>query len=269
MAFISTTMPVPSAAQVLRNSISMPYLSLGAYSSKQADPFSFTGNQAALMRVKAPGIGIFGERRFMSPDDNVYALAAVFPSRHGNFGLQVNYSGFSAFHEQAAGLAYARSLGSKADAGVQFNYYAYAVPQYGNASALYFEGGAIIHLSEKLNAGIHFYDPIGGKLGKDGDEKIASVYKLGLGYDASENVYFGAEILREESESVNVTGGIQYRFKKQFFFRGGFRTDNSTGYAGAGFLYKELRTDITVSIHPQLGISPGVLLVYNFKKDRP
>ena len=243
----------------------MPYVAMGGYSTKQTDPFSFTGNQAALAQVKNVGIGMYGERRFLLADNSVYALAAAVPTKLGNFGVQINYAGFQNFNEQKAGLAYGRSLGKKIDIGVQFNYYSYKIPAYQNASAINFEIGAIVHFSEKLNAGIHVYNPVGGNLGKVGDEKIAGVYKFGLGYDASENFYVSTEIVKEEEQAINVTGAVQYRFKKQFFARAGFRSDNNTGFGGAGFLYNNLRIDVAASYHPQLGMSPGILLIYNFK----
>ena len=254
-----------ASAQSLRSSISMPYVGMGAYSTKQTDPFSFTGNQAALAQVKNMGIGMYGERRFLLADNSVYALAAAVPTKLGNFGVQINYAGFQNFNEQKAGLAYGRSLGKKIDIGVQFNYYGYKIPAYQNASAINFEIGAMVHFSEKLNAGIHIYNPVGGNLGKAGDEKIAGVYKFGLGYDASENFYVSTEIVKEEEQAINVTGAVQYRFKKQFFARAGFRSDNNTGFGGAGFLYNNLRIDVAASYHPQLGMSPGILLIYNFK----
>ena len=252
-------------SQSLRSSISMPYISMSAYSTKQIDPFSFTGNQAALTQVNNAGVGIYGERRFLLTENSVYALAAAIPTKLGNFGVQINYAGFQNFNEQKAGLAYAKSLGKKIDVGVQFNYYGYKIPAYSNTSAINFEGGAIIHFSEKLNAGLHFYNPVGGNLGKTNDEKIAAVYKFGLGYDASENFYVSTEIVKEEDQPINVIGAFQYRFKKQFFARAGFKSDNNTGFAGAGFLFNNIRIDVAASYHPQLGISPGILLVYNFK----
>lgn len=252
-------------AQSLRYSVGMPYISLGAYSTKQLDPFSFTGNQAALAQIKTAGVGVYGERRFLLADNSVYGLAAAIPTKKGNIGVQVNYAGFANFNEQKAGLAYARSLGTKVDIGVQFNYYGYKIPAYNNASTINFEAGAIVHFSDKLNAGIHVYNPVSGKLGKTGDEKLASAYKFGVGYDASDNFYISSEIVKEEDQPINVTSGIQYHFKKQFFARAGFRSDNSTGFAGIGFLYNSLRIDVAASFHPQLGVSPGFLLIYNFK----
>ena len=257
---------INAIAQSLRTTISMPYIGLGAYTTKQLDPFSFTSNQAALAQLKTGGIGIFGERRFLLAENSNYGIAAAFKTNHaGNFGLQINYAGFTNFNEQKIGLAYGRSLGSKVDIGIQFNYYGYKIPAYNNASTLNFEIGAILHISEKLNAGIHVYNPVSNKIDKAGEEKLASVYKVGLGYDASDNFYFSTEIIKEENLPLNVNGGVQYHFNKQFFARAGFRSDNNTGYAGAGFLYKNLRIDIATSIHPQLGISPGLLLIYNFK----
>jgi hypothetical protein len=58
-------------SQSLRYSISMPYVSLGAYSTKQLDPFSFTNNQAALAQVKTAGVGVYGERRFLLTENSL------------------------------------------------------------------------------------------------------------------------------------------------------------------------------------------------------
>lgn len=252
-------------AQSLRYSIAQPYINLSAYSQKQNDALSFTGNQAALAQIRFAGVGIYGERRFLLKETSAYTLGAAFPTRMGNFGLQLNYAGFKNFNENKIGLAYARKLGKLVDVGVQFNYYGYRIPAYGNASTINFEIGAMIHLTDKLNAGIHVYNPVGGKLGKDKDEKLASVYKAGLGYDASDHFFVSAEIIKEEDKPVNVIAGLQYHFAKQFFARAGFISESTTAYAGAGVGWKNLRLDISSGYHPQLGFSPGILLMINFK----
>jgi len=252
-------------AQSLRYAIAQPYISLSAYSKQQTDALSFTGNQAALMQVKNVGIGVFGERRFMLSETGNYTLGTSLPTRAGNFGIQLNYGGFKNFNENKIGLAYARKLGKLVDVGVQFNYYSYRVPAYGNASAINFEIGALFHLTDKLIAGVHVYNPVGGKLGKDETEKLASAYKAGLGYDVSERVFISAEISKEEDKPVNITGGLQYQFAKQFFVRAGVISESATAYLGAGLAWKNLRLDITSSYHPQLGLSPGILLILNFK----
>lgn len=253
------------SAQSLRYSLAQPYISLSAYSVQQNDALSFTGNQAALAAAKHAGIGVFGERRFMLKETSVYTLGAALPTRLGNVGIQINYAGYKNFRENKIGLAYARKLGKLVDVGVQFNYYGYSIPAYGKASAVNFEIGALFHLTGKLNAGLHVYNPVGGKLGKNSEEKLAAAYKIGLGYDASEKFFISGEIIKEEAKSVNVVAGLQYQFAKQFFAKAGFISESGTVYAGAGVGWKNLRLDISSSYHPQLGFSPGLLLLMHFK----
>jgi hypothetical protein len=244
----------------------MPYVGLSAYNNSNKDAFSFTGNQAALATSNTSGIGVYGERRFMLNENSVYGLAAAIATNKGNFGIQLNYAGFSGFNEHKLGLAYARSLGKLIDVGVQFNYYGYRIPQYGNASAVNVEMGVLLHFTNKLTGGIHVYNPVGGKLGKEQNEKLASAYKFGLGYEASENFTVSAEIVKEEDRNVNVTGGVQYQFMKQLFARVGFISDTGIGFAGIGLGWRNYRLDVSGSYHPQLGFSPGLLFLVNFKK---
>ena len=252
-------------AQTLRQPISAVYLGLGAYSTLQNDVFSFTNNQAALANIEKAGVGVYGERRFMLTETSVYSAALAIPSSLGNFGVSIKYMGFKNFNENQIGLAYGRSLGKKIDIGVQFNYYGYKVPSYNSDNTVNFEIGALVHLTEKLNAGVHVYNPVGGKFSKT-DEKLTSAYKFGLGYDASDKFFVSAELVKEEDYPVNMNAGFQYQFAKQFFARGGISSANSVSYAGVGLAWSNLRLDISGSYHPQLGISPGLLLIYNFGK---
>ncbi len=180
-------------AQALRQPISAVYLGLGAYSTQQNDVFSFVNNQAALAQYEDAAAGVYGERRFMLTETSVYTAAIAIPSALGNFGVSVRYMGYKNFNENQVGLAYGRSLGKKVDIGVQFNYYGYSVPSYNSDNTVNFEIGAMVHLTDKLNAGLHVYNPVGGKFSKT-DEKLTSAYKIGLGYDASEKFFISCRI---------------------------------------------------------------------------
>ena len=257
--------PFSALSQVLHQPVASPYLGLGAYSISQADVFSFTSNQAALAQIKNATAGVYGERRFLLSELNYYSAAIAIPTSSGNFGLQAGYFGFSEYNETQLGLAYARKLGSKVDIGVQFDYNSLQIASYGKSSAINFQIGTLMHLSEKLHAGFHAYNPVGGKFGNDKQEKLASVYTAGLGYEASDKFFVSAEILKEENKPVTVNGGIQYKFLPQLLARAGVSTATSTIYAGIGLQLKSFRLDITTSHHPQLGVTPGLLLIFNGK----
>jgi hypothetical protein len=253
-------------SQTVRRPVTALYTGLGAYSMRHADVFSFTSNQASLAQLKNTSAGVFGERRFMLEEMSLYQAAVGVLTSSGNFGFKGGYYGFSDYNETQLGLAYARSLGNKIDVGVQFNYNAIRINSYGNASAVNFEIGTILHLTEKLHAGLHAYNPVGGKFGKNEDEKLASVYTIGMGYEASEKFFVSAEVEKEENQPVNVNAGMQYKFLKQLMARTGIATSSSNVYLGAGFFFNSFRLDAVISYHPQLGISPGLLILYDFTK---
>ena len=95
------------------------------------------------------------------------------------------------------------------------------------------------------------------------------VYKAGLGYDLSASFFTGVEVIKEQGGSTGIHASMQYKPITDFFARAGIVSSSNTWYAGIGYLFKELRLDVTVSMHRQLGISPGILLLYQAnKKDK-
>lgn len=257
---------VLSQAQILRRPVAAGYTGFGAYSLNHVDVFSFTTNQASLAQLKNISAAVYGERRFLLSELNNYTGVIGLPTNSGNFGLKANYSGFTDYNESQLGLAYGRKLGSKVDIGAQFNYHGIKISGYGNASAISFELGTIFHITERLHAGIHTSNPVGGKFGKDQQEKLSSVYSFGFGYDASEKFLVGAEIEKEEDRPVNVNAGMQYKFLPQLMARVGVSSATSSAWLGVGLTLKSFRVDITAGYHPQLGITPGLLLLFNGKK---
>jgi hypothetical protein len=256
---------MPALSQTSRRPVAASYTGLGAYTVSHADVFSVVSNQASLAQLKNTTVGIYSERRFLLSELNYYGLSFALPTQSGNFGINAGYFGFSDYNESQIGLAYARKLGSKVDFGVQFDYNSIQIAGYGRASAVNFQIGAIMHLSEKLHAGIHIYNPLGGKFGKDSQEKLAAAYKAGMGYEASDKFFVSAEIQKIENQPVNILAGMQYKFLAQLMARVGINTETSVAYMGLGLQLKSFRVDVTASWHPQLGISSGLLLLYNFK----
>jgi hypothetical protein len=254
-----------SDSQTLRRPVAAGYTGLGAYSLHHKDIFSFSANPASLAQLKSVAAGVYGERRFLLKELNNYTAVIGMPTAYGNFGIQINYSGFSDFNEMQPGLAFGKKLGKKVDVGVQFNYYSISIAGYGNASSISFETGTILHLSERVHAGIHVNNPVGGKFGKEKQEQLSSVYSFGLGYDASEKFFVSAEIEKEEDQPVNVNAGIQYKFLPQLLARAGLSSATSSAWMGFGFMFKSFRLDLTAAYHPQLGITPGILLLFKFK----
>jgi hypothetical protein len=262
--FISTI----NKAQQFKNNVAGPYVGLGAYSKKFVDVFAMANNQASLGNIKQSGVGVFGERRFGLAELNNYALHIALPITSGTFGVQANRFGFTGFSETQLGLGYGRNLGEKVSVGGKINYYSQQIASYGNTSTVNIDAGLLLHLTSKLNAGISTFNPTGGKFGVDKTEKLASIYKFGLGYDVSDKVYVAAELVKEENSPVNLVSAVHYQFEKKFFAKVGLSTAASNIFVAAGLsLNNQFRLDVFASHHRQLGFSPGILLQYRFNKN--
>jgi hypothetical protein len=255
-------------AQAVRRPVSSRYMGMGAYSLNHVDVFSATANQASLAQIKTAAAGVYGERRFMVDATNMYSAIVALPTSKGNFAVQADYFGYKNYNESQIGLAYARSLGTKVDVGVKFNYYNVQIPGYGNGSNVNFEIGTILHLTDKVHAGLHAYNPVGGKISKNGEEELGGIYTFGIGYEPSESFLVTVDVSKEEDLPVNITPAIQYNFKKQFFTRLGVETETGNFFGGAGVSWKLLRLDLNASYHPQLGFSPAFALIVHFKEKR-
>lgn len=259
-------LPFLIGAQVVRQPLSVRYAGLGAYSNNFVDIISGTANQAALAQITSGGFGAYAERRYMLPDLNQFTTIAALPTSSGTFALQADYFGFTSFNESQIGLAYARRISNQIDIGVKFNHHSVQAAGYGKASAIHFEAGTIFHLTEKVHTGFHVYNPLSSKLGKNVNEQLASIYKVGLGYEPSKQVVISGEIVKQQNLPVSVIAGLQYNVHEQLNVRGGISTGTNDMYFGVGLALGLATISINTSYHPQLGFTPGFLLLLNFKK---
>jgi len=255
-------------AQITRSPLSTLYTGIGTYSQKFTDAFSGATNQAALAFTKIPVAGIYGERRFMLEALSNYSAAIALPVKSGGAGLSLHYFGAGGFVTSQFGLGYGRKLAQNAGIGAQVNYNTMQVPGYGSAGTLNFELGTLWHLREKWQLGVHVYNPVGGKFGKEGTEKLASVYTVGAGYEASDNFFMQTTLTKEEDQPANLQLGLQYLLAKQLVARAGISTTGSNCFVGFGVKWKTCRVDAATTWHPQLGFTPALLLLFDLKEKK-
>jgi long-subunit fatty acid transport protein len=255
-------------AQITSSPLSSRYTGVGVYSKNFTDAFSGTNNQALLAEANNVVAGMYGERRFMLKELSNYAFAIVLPSGSGGFGFAINYFGGPNFSTSQAGIGYGRKLSAKIDIGVQFNYNNIRLAGYGSNSNVNFEIGTLWHITDQFNFGIHVYNPVGGRFGKDSNEKLPSIYRTGIGYEASAKFFISAEIAKEEDQPANVNMALQYNFAEQFLARGGLSAANGNYFFGLGLKWKVCRMDIVTTYHPLLGFTPGLMLLFDFKNKK-
>lgn len=239
---------------------------MGAYSHQFVDLFSGMANQAALARLPAAGGGVIAQQRYGQQNLTTYNAILALSTSQGGIALTAQYGGSGQYNESQIGLGYGKKLG-KIDLGVQFNYAMRSAAAYGSDAAVLVELGTLWHITDRLHTGIHLFNPARGKYGNKGQEKIPWIYKAGIGYEASGKLLLTAEIGKAEERAVTVQAGIQYMPDKKLILRAGITTATTTPWLSAGWAWNNIRADITGSYHPQLGVTPGLLLLFqNTKK---
>lgn len=259
-----------SIGQVSVQPVAARYLSLGAYSRQFNDVFGTRANAASLGSLKQGGIGVYGERRFMLENLNMYNLSAAIPTNSGTFGLNGTYFGFTESNQTQLSLSYGRKVLETLDIGASFHYHTISQSGiYGSSSAITGSISMLMHLTEKITAGVNAYNPFRASWSKVADEeRLPSRYTLGIGYDASDKFYLTGELEKEESQPLNVNVALHYQLIPQLFVRGGIASQTSSYFAGLGLQLSDFRLDMATSFHPQLGISPGIVLLYHFGKKK-
>jgi hypothetical protein len=228
--------------------------------------FTALHNQAALAQLPTLSTGAYAERRFMLQATSLYAMALAVPTSSGTFGLSVQHFGYTAFNQQKLGIAYGRTLGSKVSIGLQVDYLAVSMQQYGRTSTVTFEAGCLFHITPQLHAGIHAFNPVARQLDKAGQQDIPVVYTAGAGYEVSGDFLLSAEVIKETDHSLTTRVMGEYRIIPQLSLQLGLSTDPQLSGGGVSFTWQTLRICLSGCYHPQLGITPAMAIIWQLKK---
>jgi hypothetical protein len=240
-------------------------LTMAGYTPAFADAFSQQGNASVLASLRKRSAGIYSEQRFMIAEWKTVIAAAALPTRSGNFGCCLSYSGTENYAAIHSSLAYARNFGSRIDAGLQFHYSHAAMPGYTALSGIGYSVSLLFHLNEKFSSGIQFSSPPEQAWQDKTLKKLPEKFGFGLGYKVSELVFLTSEITKEKNAPVNFNAGLHYAFHEKIFFRVAITSATSSWQLGAGIRWKQCRLLIMASVHPVLGATPGLLLMVEEK----
>lgn len=231
------------------------------------DVWSAHNNQAGLAWLNAPEASIYSEIKYLNKATAVNAFVFAMPTKQGVFALSVNRFGYNQYNESKYGLAYAKSFGDKFSLGAQFDYLnTYVGDNNGSKSGITMEIGFQAKVTNALTIAVHLYNPTRTKLATYNNERVPTIFKLGVQYTFSKNVLAVAEIDKDIYNKPQVKIGVEYKVIKSVFLRGGVSSNPVKSSFGIGAFYKNIKFDLSTSFHQQLGYSPALNISYVFKK---
>jgi hypothetical protein len=227
------------------------------YNNTFTNPFAAAARPASLPQIKHTTAGMLAERKFMLKELTVYTMSIIAPVAAGAFSLMLHTYGGRLYNEQAFGLSYGRTLGSKLSVGLGFDYQVINIHGYGKDNSVRVNAGLMYHLTEKFQAGFHIMYP--------SLKHQPLTYMAGAGYDASPQCNIAIEFRKMDDSPPEALCVLEYRPVKYFSCLLGAATSAQLNYAGFSLIRGKIRAGITGSYHPQLGLTPNIMIVWQRK----
>jgi len=239
---------------------------MGRVSVAMTGFWGIQNNQAGMALIDKYSVGIHYESRFGLNELSTKSAAVIAPLNFGVLGLSFNHFGYSSYNEMKVGLAYARSFAKYFRIGIQLDYLSTKIGDgYGQKQNVSFEIGVQSDINENITIGAYAFNPIMVKLADYNQEKVASVFRLGMAYKFDK--WLIASIEAEKSSNINpilLRMGIEYNLKSKFFFRAGIASRYEILTFGFGMKFKYFSFDLAATMHESLGFSPQSSIVFTF-----
>jgi hypothetical protein len=265
--FIGLFFWVHAGGQPLHMRSENAFINAGAYSIHFADAFSFTSNPASLGSIKCFQSGILAERKWMLKELDNYEMAASCAVGNAGIGMAMHFSGDADYNEQAVELAYGKNLG-RLEMGIGFAYLSDHAAGYRGTDFASAGIGIRYHVSAKLIAGCMLGLPVYGKAGKTNAERGPEVFRMGVGYEWGPDLFMAFQVEKSSGLPVNVIGSLEYRYLEQFFFTFGINSLAGAPFFRSGWKKNRLCVQMYALFQPVLGLSPGLVLLWESKSKK-
>jgi len=241
-------------------------IGMGGASITLSDSWSIQNNQGALAFNEKLSVGISTQNYFLAGgvQQSNFSFSAPLKNQ-GIGGLGYSIIGINGFNEQRATFAFSRKFGPAVGLGIGMNLVSVNAGEYGKQRTAIVEAGLLIKLSPSLLSAAHIYNPNRARLNPYNDERIPTVFKIGLQYIASEKVKILADIENDLLNKSRLLAGIQYQPVKAISLRMGLSTQPQVFTFGLGINLQQFSMDLASPYHQVLGPSPAAGFYYQAK----
>ncbi|GGK57970.1 hypothetical protein ACD591_15735 [Rufibacter glacialis] len=260
--------PLSSLGQLNNSPVGARALGLGGASVTLPEVWALSNNPAGIATLKNPVAGAYAHNLFLLKELSTVGLLAISPvPRVGVVGVDVQRFGGEAYNEQRLGLGVAHQLGV-VRLGLKADLLQVRVKEWGSRKAVALSLGLQSDLVPGLTFGAHIYNLNQAKLAQFQDERVPTVMKLGLGFQAAAKVLLVLEAEKELEYPAAVKGGVEYRVVPALGLRTGFHSGTRAGTAGVDVTFRQFQVAYAVGAQHQLGMSNYLSVAYVLAKEK-
>lgn len=240
----------------------------GAFTSLSDNSLAVFYNPAGLGQLKYRDFSVFyNPAPFGLSELSTAALTYAEPLKYGTVAAALRTYGFELYKETNILLSYGNSYKNKLFYGANFNFYHLNIQNYGSASAIGLDIGAMAYVNKFLRWGF-FGKNITGSIIGESKEKIAQVYRTGLNFKPLDEAGLLLEIEKDVKYPVSVRAGFEYSLLDYVDLRAGVGSEPTSFTGGIGINYKIFQLDYAIYKSQDLGITHQGSLTVNFGGSR-
>ncbi|MFB9864479.1 hypothetical protein [Rufibacter immobilis] len=255
-----------SHGQINNTAVGARAVSLGGAAVTLLDVWALSNNPAGIAALKQLELGAYAHNRFSLKELTTVGLLAVYPTqKYGTVGVDLQRFGGELYNEQRLGLGLAHQLGV-VRLGLKADLLQVRVKEWGSRKVVALSVGVQSELVPGLTFGAHIFNLNQAKLAQFEDERVPTVMKIGLGFQAAAKVLLVVEAEKELEYPVAVKGGIEYRVLPSLGLRTGFNSGTRAGTAGVDVKFRQFQVAYALGTQHQLGLSNYLSVGYTLQK---
>ncbi len=226
-------------------------------------------NPAPLSTNTIPQLNILFENRYIITTLATKCFSFTWPANHFVVAFSAVHHGFSLYHEILMGLTFARNFSDRFSLGLQFDYHTvYFAPSNKYYATIYPQIGLSVPFNDAFRMGFHVYNPFGSHIkGELLTKYLPAIFSLGCVYDFNDEFSWRFQTDREMSSNYRFATGFDYRINKQTRFQlGVYAHEYLVSCMGFGYGFSPFSFDLSVELHPLLGLNTIAQLQYRFNR---
>ncbi|MCO5232981.1 MAG: hypothetical protein LC105_04715 [Chitinophagales bacterium] len=228
-------------------------------------PYSASSNQAALGFSEHSSVAVYYANTGISEGVNNFLMMGQYHlPKGGTIGFTGSYFGYHLFNDKKIGIGYGLKLADFVSIGAQIDILNNHVSGYGANTAVTFELGTLFKINQHIQAGLHIYNPARVRYGKNTEERVPTVFRLGATYTTKEKIWITSEIEQDLDLNLAFRVGIDYLVNPYLIIRGNMLSYPLSGTLGVGLKYKSAQFEISGAYQKITGVSPHLGISYEF-----
>lgn len=253
--------------QQLDHSLSVTSFATLHQNKERNTPFDIFLNPATGAFFKGFALGVCSEQKWGQKDILSGDISAIWATKNGTWALPIHIDKAGGFNNSTPSVIYARKLAANLGLALQIGYNMQHVEKYGSQQKIDTKLGLVVRLTDQLQMGASIQNPqLWFKHNVQAINQPVSVSCQTV-YEPSKTVLLQAIFQKQQNQPTQVIAGIYYRCYKYVEVSAGINSEGHQFWGSGSIIWKAYRLGITTSVHPQLGITPGLCFIYNAKNN--